>query len=35
MRDQEGNLNGVPAVVDKDYASAKLAEAVGAEDLLS
>ncbi len=33
VRDQEGNLNGVPAVVDKDYASAKLAEAVGAEYL--
>ena len=33
VRDKEGDLNGVPAVVDKDYASAKLAEAVGAEYL--
>ena len=33
VRDEEGDLAGVPAVVDKDYASAKLAEAVGAEYL--
>lgn len=33
VRDKEGDLNGVPAVIDKDYASAKLAEAVGADHL--
>lgn len=33
VRDDEGDLNGVPAVIDKDFASAKLAEVVGADHL--
>ena len=33
VRDNEGDLNGVPAVIDKDFASAKLAEIVGADHL--
>ena len=33
VRDNEGDLNGVPAVIDKDFASAKLAEVVGADHL--
>jgi carbamate kinase len=33
VRDQKGDLHGVPAVIDKDFASAKLAEAVGADFL--
>ncbi len=32
-RDAEGDLHGVAAVIDKDFASAKLAEAVGADYL--
>ncbi|PFG34307.1 carbamate kinase [Sanguibacter antarcticus] len=31
VRDAAGDLHGVPAVIDKDFASAKLAEAVGAD----
>ena len=34
VRGQGGNLTGVEAVIDKDFASAKLAEVVGAECLL-
>lgn len=33
IRDENGDLHGVPAVIDKDFASAKLAEAVGADYL--
>ncbi|PKQ19049.1 MAG: carbamate kinase [Actinobacteria bacterium HGW-Actinobacteria-8] len=33
VRDERGDLRGVPAVIDKDFASAKLAEAVGADFL--
>ena len=33
MRDASGDLHGVPAVIDKDRASAQLAEAVGADEL--
>lgn len=33
VKDAEGNYNGVPAVIDKDFASAKLAETVGAQYL--
>ena len=33
VRDREGDLNGVPAVIDKDFASARLAEVVGADHL--
>ena len=33
VRDEVGDLHGVPAVIDKDRASAQLAEAVGAEVL--
>ena len=33
VKDEEGDLNGVPAVIDKDFASAKLAEVVGADHL--
>ncbi len=32
-RDKNGDYHGVPAVIDKDFASAKLAEAVGADYL--
>jgi carbamate kinase len=32
-KDSDGNYYGIPAVIDKDFASAKLAEAVGAEYL--
>ncbi|RYV49528.1 carbamate kinase [Pengzhenrongella frigida] len=32
-RDEAGELHGVPAVIDKDFASAKLAEVVGADVL--
>jgi len=31
VRDEDGDLRGVPAVVDKDYASALLAQSIGAE----
>ena len=31
VSDEEGNLKGVPAVIDKDYASALLANAIGAD----
>jgi carbamate kinase len=33
VRDGDGDYRGVPAVIDKDFASAKLAEAVGADYL--
>lgn len=33
IQDQSGNLTGVPAVIDKDYAAAALAQAVGADYL--
>ncbi len=33
VRDEKGDLHGVQAVIDKDFASAKLAEAVGADFL--
>jgi len=33
VRDEAGDLHGVPAVIDKDFASAKLAEVVGADFL--
>ena len=33
VRDAAGDLHGVPAVIDKDRASAQLAEAVGADEL--
>ncbi|MGN1001812.1 MAG: carbamate kinase [Oscillospiraceae bacterium] len=33
VRDEEGNYEGVSAVIDKDFASAKLAETVGADYL--
>lgn len=33
VRDEHGDYRGVPAVVDKDFASARLAEAVGADYL--
>ncbi|MBU4336063.1 MAG: carbamate kinase [Actinobacteria bacterium] len=33
VRDEAGDLHGVPAVIDKDFASAKLAEVVGADYL--
>lgn len=33
VKDAQGNYNGVPAVIDKDFASAKLAETVGAQYL--
>lgn len=33
VRDADGDLRGVPAVIDKDFASAALAEAVGADYL--
>ena len=33
VRDESGDLHGVAAVIDKDFASAKLAEAVGADYL--
>ncbi|GAB1690873.1 carbamate kinase [Krasilnikovia sp. M28-CT-15] len=33
VRDADGDYRGVPAVIDKDFASAKLAEAVGADYL--
>ncbi|MCY1712964.1 carbamate kinase [Caproiciproducens galactitolivorans] len=33
VKDAKGNYNGVPAVIDKDFASAKLAETVGAQYL--
>ncbi|MCV2395717.1 carbamate kinase [Actinotalea sp. M2MS4P-6] len=33
VRDAHGDLHGVPAVIDKDFASASLAEAVGADYL--
>ena len=33
VRDESGGYRGVPAVVDKDFASARLAEAVGADYL--
>lgn len=34
VRDAQGELSGVPAVIDKDFASAKLAEAVDADCLI-
>ncbi len=34
VRDERGELRGVAAVIDKDFASAKLAEAVGADCLI-
>ena len=33
VKDKEGDFNGVPAIIDKDFASAKLAEVVGADHL--
>jgi carbamate kinase len=33
VRDEAGNFHGVPAVIDKDFASACLAETVGADYL--
>lgn len=33
IRDEAGDLHGVPAVIDKDFASARLAETVGADYL--
>jgi carbamate kinase len=33
VQDEEGDFHGVPAVIDKDFASAKLAEVVGADYL--
>ena len=33
VRNEHGDLHGVPAVIDKDFASAKLAEVVGADYL--
>lgn len=33
MKDTDGNYQGVPAVIDKDFASAELADAVGAQYL--
>lgn len=33
IEDKEGNYTGIPAVIDKDFASAKLAELVGADYL--
>ena len=34
VKDKEGDFNGVPAIIDKDFASAKLAEVVGADHLV-
>jgi carbamate kinase len=34
VRDRDGDYQGVPAVIDKDLASARLAETVGADDMV-